>query len=308
MSSALTALCLAGPTGSGKTDVALHLATVLNGEVINTDSRQVYKHFPIITAQPNAAEMATCPHHLYGFLDTQEKLSAGQWADKAIKAANTVIASGKLPIFVGGTGLYFKTILEGIAQIPSVPKHISHIFIERCKEEGSKSLHQELMQCDSAYAMRIHPNDSQRIVRALEVFAATGKTFSWWHEHAMPTPPVNALYLGINMSLDDLTPRLGARIESMMEAGALQEATTALKHCDDKNAPAWSGIGCAELYAHLCEGVSLPQSIELWRKNTRAYAKRQLTWFRAVKNINWYLAGDAQGMLDKAKHFLLKNM
>ncbi len=304
MSEPLRALCLAGPTGSGKTNAAIRLALAINGEVINADSRQVYMHFPIITAQPSCAERAFCPHHLYGFLDTEYKLSAGQWADMALEVARDIIARGKIPIFVGGTGLYFRTILEGIAEIPPVPEHISKELIERCKVAGTAPLHHELAQIDAAYAARIHPNDTQRILRALEVYAATGKTFTWWHENAMPSPPVKALYMGVNMSLEYLTPRLGARIEEMMQMGALEEAKAAFKLCVNRDAPAWSGIGCAELYAYICEELSLDQALELWRKNTRAYAKRQLTWFRAVKDIKWFEPDDVQGMVDSSKEFL----
>ncbi len=303
MSKPLLALCLAGPTGAGKTEVALHLAAKLDGEVINTDSRQVYADFPIITAQPNAVELNTCPHHLYGFMSMEQKLSAGKWLDMALEVARDICARGKLPIFVGGTGLYFKALLEGIANIPPIAEHISKELVHRCKHDGSQTLHQELMQFDPIYATRIHPNDSQRVVRALEVFLSTGKNFTWWHEHAMPKPMVKALYLGVDITLEALTPRLGTRIEAMMQAGALDEANKALKICGDKHAPAWSGIGCAELYAHLCEGLSLADCLELWRKNTRAYAKRQLTWFRAVKDIYWFTTSDTKAMLGKAQEF-----
>ncbi len=300
----LLALCLAGPTGAGKTDAALHLARELACEVINTDSRQVYKDFPIITAQPNEVESAACPHHLYGFMTTEQKLSAGRFVDMALVAAKEISSRGKIPIFVGGTGLYFRALLQGIAHIPPIAEHISSELAKRCKQEGPQALHAQLYQIDSNYAKRIHPNDSQRVMRALEVFLATGKTFTWWHEHAMPTPQIKALFLGIDTTLDALTPRLGARIETMLQAGALDEAKNALKNCADKHAPAWSSIGCAELYAHLCEGLSLEQCIELWRKNTRSYAKRQLTWFRANNDLHWFASTDIVGMLNKSREFL----
>ncbi len=282
------AICLAGPTGSGKTEAALHLAEILDGEVINADSRQVYEHFPIITAQPNAEELTSCPHHLYGFMGIEQKLSAGRWVDMATLAANDIYSRGKVPIFVGGTGLYFRALLDGIATIPPIPEDISAELEALCKELGSQALYVELTKIDPKYAQRIHPNDSQRIMRSLEVFRATGKNFTWWHEHAMPKAKVKALYLGVNTTLDALTPRLGLRIDLMLQAGAIDEAKSALNLCADKLAPAWSGIGCAELYAHICEGLKLDECIKLWQKNTRAYAKRQLTWFRAVKNIHWF--------------------
>ncbi len=297
-------LCLAGPTGAGKTAAALHLATALQGEVINVDSRQVYKDFPLITAQPSKEELATCPHHLYGFLPTQEKLSAGRFAERVLAAVQEITARDKLPILVGGTGLYFKTLLEGMADIPPVDTAISQALLQKCAQLGSVALHKELSLNDPAYAARIHPNDKQRVVRALEVHAATGKTFTWWHENAPRVPHVRGLYLATDTTLDALRPRLNARIELMLKAGALEEAQRALENCSDAKAPGWSGIGCAELHAYYCKGLPLSQALDLWRKNTRAYAKRQLTWFRAVPHIQWFEAENVQGMLSAARKAL----
>ncbi len=296
-------VCLAGPTGAGKTAAALHLATALHGEVVNLDSRQVYKDFPIITAQPSAEELAVCPHHLYGFLSTEEKLSAGRFADKVMAVVQDITERGRLPILVGGTGLYFKTLLEGMADIPSVDAAISSELVQKCNKLGSPVLHKELSVVDADYAAKIHPNDKQRVVRALEVYAATGKTFTWWHENAPRIPHVRGPYLGIDTTLDALRPRLDARIKLMLEAGALEEAQTALQHCTDAKAAGWSGIGCAELHAHFCKGVPLPTALELWSKNTKAYAKRQLTWFRAVQNLQWFDTQDVQGMLQAIRAF-----
>ncbi len=297
-------LCLAGATGSGKTALALALAREVNGEIVNLDSRQVYRDFPIITAAPNAEEQAQCPHHLYSFLPTSDKLSAGRYAERVVQEVDALCARGKVPILVGGTGLYFKVLLEGIASIPVISPDISHQLLERCAACGSACLHEELQGLDPDYAAKIHPNDKQRIVRALEVHAGTGKTFTWWHANAPRVPLVHGLYMGLHMELSALRPRLDARIDVMLEAGALKEAQAALEHCDDGRAPGWSGIGCAELYAHIRQGLSLDAALELWRKNTRAYAKRQLTWFRAVPEIQWFTPQDAEGVCQCAVGWL----
>ena len=189
MAAPLPVICLAGPTGCGKTAAALTLAEALDGEVINADSRQVYSDFPLITAQPSPEEQACCPHHLYGFLPTEQKISAGRWADQAVAEAKAVLARGHVPLLVGGTGLYFQGLLHGIAEIPAIDPAITAALTARLAEEGPAALHAELAAKDPAYAARIHPNDRQRIVRALEVLAGTGHTFSWWHEHGMPEPP-----------------------------------------------------------------------------------------------------------------------
>lgn len=293
--------CLAGPTGCGKTEAALALADALNGEVVNADSRQVYADFPLITAQPSPDERAHCPHHLYGFLATEHKISAGRWADMAVAAARDIHARGKLPLLVGGTGLYFQSLLHGIAEIPPIDAALSARLLERLEKEGSAALHAVLARHDPDYAARIHPNDRQRIVRALEVWEGTGKTFSWWHTHAMPEPLCAGPLACFMPALDALTPRLSRRIDLMLAAGAIEEARTALRHCDAPDAPGWSGIGCAELFAHLSGRLSLEECKALWLKNTRAYAKRQLTWFRARPDAVACRPGDVDALLALAR-------
>lgn len=304
MSAALRVLCLAGPTGAGKTAAALELAATFEGEVINADSRQVYRDFPLITAQPSLEEQSCCPHHLYGFLETEQKLSAGRWADRALDVAREVASRGKVPILVGGTGLYFRALLHGIAEIPAVDTAITRHFTERVQQEGPEALHVLLAEVDPEYAARIHPRDRQRIVRALEVHKATGKPFSWWHTHAMPTPRCEGLYLGLDLPLDELTPRLAVRIEAMLKAGALDEARKASAHCDEARAPGWSGIGCAELWQHLAGKLSKEQAADLWLRNTRSYAKRQLTWFRAEPALHRFAPKETQSLCEAARLFL----
>lgn len=301
MAAPLPVICLAGPTGCGKTAAALALAEALGGEVINADSRQVYSDFPLITAQPSPEEQACCPHHLYGFLPTEQKISAGRWADQAVAEAKAVLARGHVPLLVGGTGLYFQGLLHGIAEIPAIDPVITAALTARLAEEGPAALHAELAAKDPAYAARIHPNDRQRIVRALEVLAGTGHTFSWWHEHGMPEPPCAGPLLVLDMELDALTPRLARRIDLMLEQGALDEARAARRRCDDAAAPGWSGIGCAEVLAHLRGELSLEECRRLWLHNTRAYAKRQRTWFRARSEARFFAPQDLDGLLAAAR-------
>lgn len=278
-------ICLMGPTGAGKTAAALALAEDHPLTVINADSRQVYRDFPIITAQPTAQEQAVCPHRLFGCLPTQEALGAGEYARLARQCIAEEQAKGRRVALVGGTGLYFRSLLHGIAAIPPVPEAVQTAWRDRCAAEGSVALHSVLQQVDPPTAARLHPNDKQRICRALEVHEATGKPLSWWHARPVEEPAFPALCLSLELPLAELEPRLGRRIDLMLEAGALEEAEAALAGCDDPSAPGWSGIGCRELYAHLREGLSLTDCKDLWMRNTRAYAKRQLTWFRAEKNL-----------------------
>ncbi len=297
-------ICLAGPTGAGKSAIALALADLLPISVINADSRQVYRDFPIITAQPSPEEQGRCPHALYGFLGCREKISAGRYAQKAGAAIAQSLAQGRLPVLVGGTGLYFKSLLQGIAEIPAVDEAISRTLLERWDAEGGQVLHRELAAIDPAYAAKIHFNDRQRVLRALEVWQGTGKTFTWWHARPLPAPAFQTLNLGLALPLDELTPILGARIRIMLKADAPGEARTALERCPDPAAPGWSGIGCRELYGYLQGEYTLEECLTLWLRNTRAYAKRQLTWFRADQSLAWFRPEESKTLLGAALRWL----
>lgn len=275
-----TVICLAGPTGSGKSAAALFLARELSGSIINADSRQVYRDFPIITAQPAQEERKCCPHTLYAFLDCREKLSAARYAELARQEITNYAAINRVPIVVGGTGLYIDALLRGMPEIPAVPPEVSQKWQERCAHEGPQALHALLLKRDPVCAAKIHPNDSQRVSRALEVEEATGTPLSVWQKQPVAPSGLNALVVGIEMSLTELSPRLEKRIDAMLAAGGVAEAERALAHCPDSKAPGWSGIGCAELYRHITGAISLDECRSLWIKNTRAYAKRQITWFK----------------------------
>jgi len=277
-------LCLAGPTGAGKTALALKLARLFDCEVVNADSRQVYRDFPLVTAQPSPEEREACPHHLYGFLRTDETLDAASWAKLAMEQTGKIRAGGRLPLLVGGTGFYFQTVLRGIAGIPQVPAGIHASILERMAKEGPEALHCELASADPSYAARIHPRDRQRTARALEVLKATGKPFSWWHANSAATPLCQGPLLVAQTTLAELEPRLLARIDAMLEAGALEEGRAAMVACDDEAAPGWTGIGCREVYCHLKGRIGLDEMKEAWFRRTRQYAKRQITWFKQYEN------------------------
>ncbi|MBD5626705.1 MAG: tRNA (adenosine(37)-N6)-dimethylallyltransferase MiaA [Desulfovibrio sp.] len=302
-------ICLAGPTGAGKTALALTLARELGGEILNADSRQVYADFPLITAQPSPEERALAPHHLYGFLPTEQKISAGRWADMAAAKAREVWTRGRVPLLVGGTGLYFQALLRGMAAIPAIEPEVARHLAARLAESGPEVLHAELSRADPAYAARIHPRDRQRILRALEVWEGTGKPFSWWHGHAMSAPLCAGPLFVLDAALDWLAPRLGRRLDAMLAASAVEEARTALARtpsaAEGARLPGWSGIGCAELLDHLTGLTSLAECRARWLANTRAYAKRQLTWFRARPEAVFLPCEGAEAeLLSAARRFL----
>ena len=297
-------VCIAGPTGTGKTAASLLLAEGLRGAVVNFDSRQVYADFPLITAQPTPQERSRCPHRLYGFLSLTRSMAAGAWADMAMDAVDELRGKGLKPLFVGGTGLYLKALLEPLAPIPNVPEALRKRIQDLCDSQGAPALHERLGRVDPAYAGRIHPNDRQRVTRALEVYEHTRKPISCWHAEYQGQSPFRALKLGLGMDPADLAPRLARRVDLMLEGGALDEARSAMAKSDDPEAPGWSGIGCAELLAHLKGGLTLDQAREQWIRNTRAYAKRQMTWFRKDQSMRWFEPGQEQAMLDAARVFL----
>ena len=177
--------------------------------------------------------------------------------------------------------------------------------LARVKNEGPQVLHAELVQTDPDYAARIHQNDTQRNVRAAEVFISTGKNMTWWHTESEHAPaPYDALKIGMKITLDDLEPHLGKRIDQMLELGALAEAKTAFDTCPEPDAPGWTGIGCAELLAFLRDEMTLDEARIKWIKNTRAYAKRQITWFRKETDIHWFAPGENEAVADLAGQWL----
>lgn len=299
----LPVICLGGPTGCGKTGLAVEMAQAIGCEIINADSRQLYRDFPIITAAPSKAEMGGIAHHLYGFLDSGAKSSAGEWKELALARAAEIRERGKIPLLVGGTGFYFQALLHGLAPIPKIPEAITQKLAARLAGEGANVLYGELQKIDGQYAARIHPNDSQRIGRALEVYEATGRTFSWWHQNALDPPACKGPLIVLDPALASLEPNLERRIDRMLANGALEEAEKAFARCPDAKAPAWNGIGCAELLAFITGKMTFPECRKAWLKNTRAYAKRQRTWFHGRREACFYKPGDLAGILEKLRQF-----
>jgi tRNA dimethylallyltransferase len=298
------ALCILGPTGAGKTAAALALAEAVSGVVVNFDSRQVYREIPVTTAQPTPEEQARCEHKLYGFLTCSQAISAGGYAELAAPVIQDVLAQAMVPILVGGTGLYLKALLEGMAPIPDVPGEARQKIFDDWAVHGPQAMHERLARIDPAYAAKVHANDRQRVTRALEVFEATGRTFSQWHAATAKVLDVPCLKIGILMDKGALENRLARRIEAMLEAGALDEIRRAMELCPEPKAPGLSGIGCAELAACLRGEMNLDQAKSLWLSNTKAYAKRQMTWFKKQPDIRWFPPDDEETMLKTAQKWL----
>lgn len=285
-------VCIVGPTGTGKTDLALALARRFAVSIINADSRQVYRDFPVVTAQPGPQEQQQCPHALYGFLSTAEKIDAGTFVDLAQKSIAQAQANGRLPVLVGGTGLYVRALLKGLAPIPEIPEDVRGRVQRLFHTRNRQWAYRLLQRLDPQWAQKVHPNDRQRVGRALEVRLATGWSLSQWHARQQEQSlDGTSILLGVSTDLAALTPHLDTRIQRMLAAGAVEEVQCAWQRCPDPEAPGWSGIGCAELLGYIRGQYSKTAALEMWRKNTRAYAKRQLTWFRKEPGVSWLQPG-----------------
>ncbi|MEI6984538.1 MAG: tRNA (adenosine(37)-N6)-dimethylallyltransferase MiaA [Rhodospirillaceae bacterium] len=275
-------LVIGGPTASGKSGLALELARKLGGAVINADSMQVYRDLAILTSRPGVEALKAVPHLLYGELSACDVCSAARWRDLAISAIFGAQAAGQVPVVTGGTGLYLRALLEGLAVVPSIPSEIRQAARLRLEVLGAAGLHAELGARDPDRALRLRPEDGQRLVRAWEVLEATGKSLSLWQKAGSDGPPPG-LHFAI-IVLDPSRPELYAtcdgRFGAMVAAGALDEVRALVSSNLDPALPLMKALGVPELRRHLAGELSLDQSIALAQQSTRRYAKRQVTWFR----------------------------
>lgn len=284
------AVLIAGPTASGKSALALALAERLGGTIVNADSMQVYAGLRVITARPSAEEEASAPHLLYGHVDAAETYSTGQWLREATVAIADVTAAGRVPIVVGGTGLYFKVLTEGLAAVPAIPAEIRENVRERLARDGVSALYADLSARDPVTAARLMPLDRSRIARALEVVLATGRSISDWHgEGTAPVlSPERTVRVFLTMERSVLVSRIEARFGAMLEAGALDEVRALAARHLDPLLPAMKAHGVPWLIRHLKGEISLDEAAAGSIMDTRRYAKRQHTWFRGqMKDWPW---------------------
>ncbi|TDI62100.1 MAG: tRNA (adenosine(37)-N6)-dimethylallyltransferase MiaA [Alphaproteobacteria bacterium] len=276
------AILIAGPTASGKSEVALQVAKKIGGVIINADSMQVYEGLDILTAKPGAGVRAMVPHHLYGVKKADEAFSVADWLVLASAAAECAWTARKTPIFVGGTGLYFKALLDGLVEIPKVPKEIRRHLRRKMETEGVAALYQTLKEKDPVTADRLDANDRQRILRALEVYEATGKPLSAWQQAAQKGFLNGAEVLKICLEVDreDLEKKIRARFQGMVSKGAPEEVKTLAARNLSPDLPIMKAIGVRPLLRHLNEEITLEETIELVVIESRQYAKRQRTWFK----------------------------
>ena len=280
-------MALVGPTGVGKTAVSIELAQRMNAEIVSCDSMQVYKRLPMLTQAPTAEQRMRVPHHVIECVEPTAHFSAGAYRHMALPIINDILQRGKRVLIVGGTGLYLKALVEGLCDAPAVDGAIRQQLWTECRAQGSLALHNRLQAVDAVAASRIHPHDARRIIRAMEIFVATGTPLSRFWQQGKTEPleePVRLI--GITRDREELYERIHERLLQMIyEDGVVNEVRRVL--AEPLSSTARHVHGLPDLERYLSGAVSLKDTIAIWQQRVRQYAKRQLTWFRHTPGLEW---------------------
>ena len=282
-----TVVCVVGPTASGKTSLAVEIAKKLDGEIISADSMQIYKHMNIATAKPTEDEMQGIPHHLIDFVEPWENFSVAKFKKLCTEKIIDIQSRGKLPIIAGGTGFYVDTVVNNTEFLDSEDNRFRELLQKKQEEYGTKTLYDELMEIDRETAEKLNEGDTKRIIRALELYYSTGRTMTEQRENSHLKESEFSFCI-IGLSSEDrqfLYDRINRRVDLMIESGLIKEAEDFFNlECSSTSKQA---IGYKELKPYLDNEITLNEAVEKLRMETRRYAKRQLTWFRRNKDINW---------------------
>jgi len=286
-------ILVVGPTAAGKTETAIGLAKKLNGEIISCDSMQIYKGMGILTSKPAAVQRKQVPHHLISMISPTKEYNVSQYRKDAVRKIETIIAKDKTAILVGGTGLYMSVLIDGIFKDKAQDKTIRQRLYREAEESGSGKLYERLKNIDPEAAKKIHPHDTKRIVRALEVFEKTGKPISQLQRQRKGlADEYDVKIFGLDMPRDKLYRRIDERVEKMFAEGLIEEVKKLLKVKLSQTASC--AIGIKELKGYFGGLYDLEEAKRLIKRNTHRYAKRQLTWFRKDKRIDWIGAAGGQ--------------
>ncbi len=298
-------LILIGPTAVGKTALSFALAERFSCEIVCLDSMQIYRHMDIGTAKATSEERAMVPHHLLDVAAPDEEYHVARYVADATTACREIIARGNRPLLVGGTGLYLKSLLEGLFEIPAVPETVRANLKKRLLEEGRAVLFAELDLCDKKSASRIHPNDTHRLLRALEIFQATGRP---WSEHLykqqIQPALTKVLQLGLFCERDTLYDRINLRVEQMVAAGLLAEVEKLLDMGYGSDLKSMQSIGYRHMLQYIQGHWDWEETIFLLARDTRHYAKRQMTWFGADPQIRWFAPVETMAIFACIRDFL----
>ncbi|MDQ1146639.1 tRNA dimethylallyltransferase [Bacillus sp. SORGH_AS 510] len=288
MNSKQNVLVIIGPTAVGKTKLSIEMAKRYNGEIISGDSMQIYRRMDIGTAKIKQEEMEGIPHHLIDIKEPSENFSVAEFQVLVREKIAEIAKKGKLPIIVGGTGLYIQSVIYDYQFSDVAGDEAYRLQLEeRAKEIGNEALHKELMEVDPGSAAQIHPNNVRRVIRALEIYHLTGKTMQEYQSHQQPDLLYNTAIVGLTMDRDQLYERINLRVDMMMDEGLLAEVKSlhqqGLHECQSIQA-----IGYKEIYEYIDGKVTLDEAVENLKQNSRRYAKRQLTWFRNKMQVEWF--------------------
>jgi tRNA dimethylallyltransferase len=284
-------IIISGTTASGKSNAALQIAQKLNGEIINADSMQIYQEIPILSAQPSQAEQKTIPHHLYSILNGNEKFSVADWLDLAQEKIEYCFANRKTPILVGGTGMYIKSLRNGISSVPYIPDITRASSTKLLDKIGHNAFHAKLMDLDKKTASKLSPNDTNRILRAYNVITETGIGLAQWQEKDSPPPypAENFIHFIITPEREALYKKCEERFLTMIKMGAIDEVKSLLNKNYPPETQISKAIGIKELSKHITGEISLEEAITLGQTATRQYAKRQVTWFKNQNPENSFI-------------------
>ena len=282
-------VCVAGPTGSGKTALGIEIAKEFDGEIISADSMQIYREFNIGTAKPSIEEMQGIPHHLIDIVNPDGEFSVKEFVDMANEKIDDIIKRGKLPIVVGGTGLFISSLIDNVQfSEGESDEALRQELSEIAEKKGAEYLHSMLKEFDYDSYLRLHPNNVKRVIRAIEIYKTTGITMTEQIEKSKDIPPAfNLFYIGLNTDREIIYDRINKRVDIMMEKGLLNEVKGLVeKGCSLKN-KSMQAIGYKELLLYLEGKLELSEAVDLIKQESRRYAKRQLTWFRRDERIKW---------------------
>ena len=301
---------LSGPTAGGKTAVGIELARLIDGEIISMDSMAVYRGMDVGTAKPSPTEQAAVPHHLIDVVDPHDEFSVAQYLDQAATAVDSIIGRGQQPIFVGGTPLYLKSLLRGIFDGPPADWQLRLQLEQEASHFGPERLHQQLVQIDPAAADRVHPRDTRRLIRAIEVHRVTGRPISHWQQQFERGRQASECRVFVlNWPREQLYDRINRRVDQMFASGLVDEVQALPKRGRPLSRTAGQAVGYREVIEHLAGERDVPATIELVKTRTRQFAKRQLTWFRSLSECRFVdvhepLHAEEVGrrIVDRAKH------
>ncbi|MFP3869286.1 MAG: tRNA (adenosine(37)-N6)-dimethylallyltransferase MiaA [Syntrophobacteria bacterium] len=298
-------IAVMGPTAVGKSGLALQLAKELDAEVVNADSVQVYRHLEIGTAKPTPAERAEVRHHLLDIVDPAEDFDVGRYNLLARAVIRDLGRRGRPAIVVGGTGLYLKVLFHGLVPGPACNEQVRRRLRSEAGREGCAGLYQRLAQVDAPTAERLHPHDVFRIIRALEVWECTGRPLSeLQREHGFQERPFRTLELGLHRPRAELYDRINRRIDAMMARGFLKEVTELLARGYGPHLKSMQSLGYRHLVQHLMDQVPLSEALQAMKRDTRHYAKRQMTWFRRNPEIHWFGPEELESIARIARQFV----